>query len=80
MFDGIAVTYNFRGKVALATGATSGIGRATIVMFGRAGGSVVVSSGRERDGEETVALVEAAGGRAFFQRTDVKAQHRALDD
>jgi len=50
---------------------TSGIGRATAVAFGRAGASVVVTGRREKEGAETAALVEAAGGKAFFQTADV---------
>lgn len=65
------VTFDFSGKVALVTGSTSGIGRATAVMFGRAGASVVVTGRREKEGAETVALVEAAGGKAFFRSADV---------
>jgi NAD(P)-dependent dehydrogenase (short-subunit alcohol dehydrogenase family) len=65
------VTFDFSGKVALVTGSTSGIGRATALAFGRAGASVVVTGRRENKGAETVALIEAAGGKAFFQCADV---------
>lgn len=65
------VSYDFTGKVALVTGATSGIGRATAILFGKAGADVVVSGRRRVEGEETAALVEAAGGRAFFHAADV---------
>jgi NAD(P)-dependent dehydrogenase (short-subunit alcohol dehydrogenase family) len=34
---------NFKGKVALVTGATSGIGRATAVAFGKAGANVAIT-------------------------------------
>ena len=65
------VTFDFGDKVALVTGSTSGIGRATAVAFGRAGANVVVTGRREKEGAETAALVEAAGGKAFFQTADV---------
>lgn len=65
------VTYNFGGKVAIVTGATGGIGRATAILFGRSAGKVVVSGRREQEGAETVAAIEAAGGEAIFHRADV---------
>ena len=48
----------FSGKVALVTGAASGIGRATVLLFAREGASVVVSNVAVEGGEETVSLVE----------------------
>jgi NAD(P)-dependent dehydrogenase (short-subunit alcohol dehydrogenase family) len=65
------VTYDFTGKVALVTGAAGGIGRAAALGFARAGASVVVADVHEAGGNETVALVEAAGGRAKFVDADV---------
>ena len=59
------------GQVAFVTGATSGIGRATAVAFGQRGATVVVAGRREPEGQETVALVQAAGGDGLFVRTDV---------
>lgn len=63
--------YDFGGKVALVTGAASGIGRATAVAFAASCASVVVADVDATRGEETVALARAAGGRAVFQRCDV---------
>ena len=58
-------------KIALVTGGTSGIGRATAIAFARAGAKVVVSGRREQEGKETVALIEKAGGTGLFVRADV---------
>src|SRR5215213_6688696 len=61
----------FENKVALITGGTSGIGRATAVAFARAGAKVVVSGRRVEEGDETVRQIKAAGGEGVFVRTDV---------
>lgn len=60
-----------KDKVALVTGASSGIGRATALVFAREGAKVVVADMNVVGGEETVQLVKAAGGDAFFVQTDV---------
>jgi NAD(P)-dependent dehydrogenase (short-subunit alcohol dehydrogenase family) len=64
-------TNTFTGKVALVTGATSGIGRATAVAFAKAGAKVAVAGRREQEGAEVVREIEQAGGEALFVRTDV---------
>ena len=63
--------YDFDGKVAIVTGAASGIGRATAVAFASSGARVVVADVDATRGEETVALARAAGAHAVFQRCDV---------
>ena len=59
------------GKVALITGAGSGIGRASALAFAREGAKVAVADIVVEGGEETVRLVKEAGGEAFFIKVDV---------
>jgi len=61
----------FSGKVALVTGAASGIGRATALAFAKAGASVLVADKEIEGGEETAALIRGTGGFAEFFRCDV---------
>ena len=58
-------------KIAIITGAASGIGRATAVRFAQEGAKVIVADINEQGGQETVARVKAAGGEATFVKTDV---------
>jgi NAD(P)-dependent dehydrogenase (short-subunit alcohol dehydrogenase family) len=58
-------------KVALITGASSGIGRESALLFAKEGAAVVVCDVNEVAGSETVSLIEAAGGAAKFVRSDV---------
>jgi NAD(P)-dependent dehydrogenase (short-subunit alcohol dehydrogenase family) len=73
-------TGQMEGKVALVSGAGSGIGRACALMLAEAGARVVVSDLMEAGGVETVDAIRAAGGDAMFVRTDVSdaAQVAAL--
>jgi len=61
----------FERKVALVTGAGSGIGQAAALLFAREGAKVVVANRTEKTGKETVGLVQKAGGEAVFVPTDV---------
>jgi len=62
----------FMGKVALVTGATSGIGQATAVRLAREGALVAVNRRPDLDARETLALVKAAGGEAFDIAADMR--------
>jgi len=61
----------FTDKVALVTGAASGIGRTSAQFYAREGAKVSVSDIDEVGGQETVRLIKQAGGDAFFIKTDV---------
>ena len=65
------MTKQFEGKVALVTGAASGIGRASALAFARGGAKTVVADVLVEGGEETVRIIKEAGGDALFVRTDV---------
>lgn len=59
------------GKVALITGAASGIGRAAALLFAREGAKVAVADLAAAGGQETVDMIKKAGGEARFMRVDV---------
>jgi NAD(P)-dependent dehydrogenase (short-subunit alcohol dehydrogenase family) len=59
------------GTVALVTGATSGMGRATALAFGAAGAKVVVAARREKEGLAVVNEIQKNGSDALFLVTDV---------
>ncbi|MBV1857605.1 MAG: glucose 1-dehydrogenase [Nannocystaceae bacterium] len=71
---------NLQDKVALITGGTSGIGRATAFALAKSGAAVVIGGRREAEGRSVVDTITAEGGRATFVKTDVTdvAQVQAL--
>ena len=60
-----------QGKVAIITGAATGIGRATALLFAGEGASVVIADVNEDDAQRTVANIEDEGGSARFVQADV---------
>ena len=70
------------GKVAVITGASSGIGRVSSIMFAREWAAVVMADLNADAGEAAAAEIVAAGGRAEFVTTDVSNEEsmRALID
>lgn len=59
------------GKIALITGGSTGIGRATAQIFAREGAKVAVADVNVEGAQETVQLITDAGGEAIFIKTDV---------
>ena len=63
-----------RAKIAIVTGAASGIGQASALAFAREGANLVVVDVDKRGGEETRETIRARGGEAFFDRMDVTSE------
>jgi len=60
-------------KVALVTGGSSGIGRASCLLFAQEGAHVVVVDINETAGQETVEMIQQAGGKAAFCKADISS-------
>lgn len=67
----MTIQFDYSGKVALVTGAGTGIGRAAAAAFGKAGASVAVVGRSQANIRETVDLIEQAGGRAIAIQANV---------
>ncbi|HEU0072696.1 MAG TPA: SDR family oxidoreductase [Dehalococcoidia bacterium] len=74
---------NLEGKVAVVTGASSGIGRSTAVMLAAEGAAVAVLGRNQQALDEVSAEIKAAGGRVLARAVDVrddKAMAQLMDD
>jgi len=62
---------SLEGKVALVTGGSSGIGRASAITFAREGARVIVADLDVSGGKDTLMIIKVSGGEATFIETDV---------
>ncbi len=62
---------DLKGKVGIVTGGGTGIGKATALAMAKAGAMLVIGNRDATKGDEVVAMIQRAGGRAVFQKTDV---------
>jgi NAD(P)-dependent dehydrogenase (short-subunit alcohol dehydrogenase family) len=67
------------GKVAVITGAASGIGRATAILFAREGAKLVLADMEEKGLSETLGLVKREGGKAMTKRTNVAIEEEVKE-
>ncbi len=70
----MTVTYDFSGKVALVTGAASGVGRATVEAFAAAGAAVALADINRQAGERFAEELAGAGHDVAFFETDVASE------
>ncbi|VVB52491.1 L-rhamnose 1-dehydrogenase (NADP(+)) [uncultured archaeon] len=66
-------------KVVIITGAGSGIGRETAILFGKEGAKVVVADVNEKAGQETAEVIRKNGSDAFFAKLDVSDRKQSKE-
>jgi NAD(P)-dependent dehydrogenase (short-subunit alcohol dehydrogenase family) len=67
------------GRVAIITGAASGIGRASALAFAKEGARIVAVDIDRQRGEETVQTIGDAGGEAYFECTNVSKEDEVIE-
>ena len=60
-----------KGKVAIVTGGSGGIGRASAIALAREGVKVVIAARRQKESEETLQMIRDAGSDGIFVKTDI---------
>lgn len=71
--------HDFIGKIAMITGAASGLGRATALLFAELGAKVVVSDIAIEGGEETVKMIRENGGESIFIKCNVAKEEEVCE-
>ena len=69
----------FEGKTVIITGAGSGMGRASAILFAREGANVIVVDLKEHAAKETVELIHAENGQAFDKVCDVSKREQVFN-
>jgi NAD(P)-dependent dehydrogenase (short-subunit alcohol dehydrogenase family) len=67
----------YKNKVALVTGGGTGIGRATALEFAIQGAKVIIADINDKESTKTLAMINEAGGEAFFVHADVSQEDDA---
>ena len=73
------MTLRLEGKIALVTGASSGLGKATAIKFAKEGATVICASRRKKETEETVREIHHNGGHSISIPTDI-SKSEEVDD